>query len=212
MAFSGFTSADFRVFERPDFAARMAAIRSELRPALLELGQELAPPLSRLLEEEIHPHAASHMRRRVNPPEETWVAFARDARGYKRWTHLRVAASRHGVRVVAFVEDDADEKTAFAQNLRKHASDLHAALRDPRLVWYSLAPPEGEPPRGDAVKPATLRKLGEQLARTKTLKFQAGIPLGREGEAFRGPESFRAAVLEAAGILKPLYLAGVGRL
>src|SRR5262245_15589126 len=110
MPFQGLSPTLFEIFTLPEFGARMGAIRADLRPELLALGEELAPELSAILAQTVYPHAAAHMRRRINPPNETWVAFARDARGYKRWTHLRVAASEAGVRVVTFVEDDADDK------------------------------------------------------------------------------------------------------
>lgn len=201
---------DFAIFTLPEFGARMAAIRGELRPKLLALGEELVEPLAEILGGPLHAHAAAHMRRRVNPPPETWVAFARDRKGYKRWTHLRVAASESGVRVVVFVEDDADDKPALARALQKEASALHKALADPRVLWYSLAPADGPPPHTADLRVKDLRALGETLARTKTAKFVAGIPLGADGPALASPWAFEAAVLEAARVLAPLYRAGAG--
>ena len=43
-------------------------------------------------------HVAKHMRRTVNPPDDTWVAFAADKRGYKKHCHFKVAISRGAVR------------------------------------------------------------------------------------------------------------------
>ena len=172
MTFTGFSRSDFELFSLPEFGARMGAIRSELRPKLLALAEEMAPSLAEILGGPLHPHAAAHMRRRVNPPNETWAAFARDARGYKRWTHLRVAVSEAGVRVVTFVEDDADDKPSLAAAFTKHAPQLARALADSRITWYSLAH-EGEPPPTGPLPAARLKELGNRLARTKTLKFQA---------------------------------------
>src|SRR5439155_20985953 len=128
---------------------------------LLALAGELVPSLSQVLGGTLFPHAAAHMRRRVNPPAETWAAFARDARGYKRWTHLRVAVSEAGVRVVVFVEDDADDKPALVAAFRQRAPKLAAALGDPRLTWYSLAPEGGAPPAG-SLPAVQLVTLGER--------------------------------------------------
>ena len=86
MLFPGFTDDDFDLFAIPDFAGRMGEIRSRLRPKLLALGEDLAGPIERAVEAPVFPHVAQHMRRRVNPPAETWAAFARDRKGYKRWT------------------------------------------------------------------------------------------------------------------------------
>jgi hypothetical protein len=77
----------------------MAAIRGTLRPKLVALGDDLTSAVEELTGIPTFPHVAQHMRRRVHPPEETWVAFARDRKGYKRWTHFRVAVSGAGVRV-----------------------------------------------------------------------------------------------------------------
>jgi uncharacterized protein YktB (UPF0637 family) len=209
MAFRRFTPQDFEIFALPEFGTRMAAIRAELRPNLLALGEELAAPLAEMMGGPLHPHAAAHMRRRVNPPEETWVAFARDARGYKRWTHLRVAASQAGVRVVVFVEDDADDKPRFAQALQARPARLLEDLQEPRLLWYTLAPAGEPPPHSRGLRQGDLLELGRTLEKTRTAKFQAGIPLGRDGVACSAPADFRAAVLTAAQALKPLYLAGI---
>jgi uncharacterized protein YktB (UPF0637 family) len=174
----------------------------------LAFAEELAQPLAEILGGPLYPHAASHMRRRVNPPQETWAAFARDARGYKRWVHLRVAVSGSGVRVVVFVDDDADDKPTLAAALQKRADHLAAALVDPRITWYGLAQ-EGEAPPTGPLQAATLRTLGERLARTKTLKFQAGIPFAREAKFLNSAKGVRGQVLDAARALAPLYRAGV---
>ena len=53
-----------------------------------------------------------------------------------------------------------------------------------------------------------LRRLGASLQRTKTLKFQAGIPLSREEVVRMNPEAFEAWVLDQVRLLQPLYRAG----
>jgi len=75
MSFTGFRNSDFDLFAVPEFAARMAAIRSELRPKLVVLAGELAPSLSEILGGPIFPHAADHMRRR----DRVAVSLARRA-------------------------------------------------------------------------------------------------------------------------------------
>ena len=36
-----------------------------------------------------YPHVAKHARRSVNPPKDTWVAFATSKRGYKMLPHFK---------------------------------------------------------------------------------------------------------------------------
>src|SRR5262245_15546823 len=117
----------------------MGAIRSEIRPTLLALGEDLAPGIEEIAGTTIFPHAAQHMRRRVHPPVETWAAFARDRKGYKRWTHYRVAIREAGIRVTVFVEDDAEDKGAFGASLESGAKPLLDALASaPAIQWYTL--------------------------------------------------------------------------
>lgn len=208
MDFPGFEPADFDVFSIPDFAGRMAEIRSRIRPKLVALGADLAPILSEVVGCELFPHTAQHMRRRVNPPEETWAAFCRDKKGYKRWTHYRVAISGAGVRVTVFVEDDADDKPQLGARLESDAAALLQQLGGTAPVrWYTLG---NDPVLQSELTPERLQEAGRALQRLKTLKFQAGIPLSAAEVPGYSPERFEEWVKEQAEVLKPLYLAGTG--
>ena len=91
--FRGLPAAAFDVFQVAGFDARMAALRREASPRLTALGQELLPALSRRWGMPAYAHVARHLRRRVNPPEDTWVAWSRSARGYKAEVHFEVGLS-----------------------------------------------------------------------------------------------------------------------
>jgi len=206
VTFPGFEAADFEVFTIPDFADRMAAIRERVRPKLAALGADLRETVEQASGRPAFPHVAQHMRRRVNPPEETWVAFCRDKKGYKRWTHYRVAVSAAGVRVTTFVEDDADDKPAFGARLAATAPEILGALgKEAPLLWYTL----GEAPTAHAdVTVETLCELGGRLQRLKTVKFQAGVPLARE-EAAGDPAAFEDWARAQIELLAPLYRTGI---
>lgn len=201
-SFGGFHSEDFEVFSVPDFAERMAEIRARIRPRLVELGEDLAAGVEAEVGLPTFPHAAQHMRRRVNPPAETWVAFGRDRKGYKRWTHFRFAIRASGVRVTVFVEDDADDKPAFAACLAAQAEPLLAAVGGPEgLHCDGLA-------EGAVLSAASLADLGVRLARLKGLKFQAGVALPAAAAAALAPAALEAWALGQIQRLKPLYVAG----
>src|SRR2546429_1997194 len=85
-----FVTGDFKVFDVEGFRPRMAELRSRVRPKLEVLGKSLAPAVSRSLGGEVFAHVAKHARRTVNPPDDTWVAFSPDARGYKKHCHFKV--------------------------------------------------------------------------------------------------------------------------
>jgi uncharacterized protein YktB (UPF0637 family) len=207
VTFEGFEPADFEVFAIEDFGGRMGAIRAQVRPKLTALGDDLNERIAEITGLPAFPHVAQHMRRRVNPPAETWVAFCRDRKGYKRWTHYRIAISGAGIRVTVFVEDDADDKPQLGASLEAGSAALLKAL-GPRapVRWYTLNG-EGGLPHGEVI-PDTLRELGTTLKRLKTAKFQAGVPLPREEVVRLKPADFEGWVLDQVRVLKPLYLAG----
>lgn len=203
MEFSGFTPEDFDIFAIEDFAGRMGAIRAQIRPKLVALGADLAGQVEEVAGLPTFPHAAQHMRRRVNPPAETWVAFGRDKKGYKRWTHYRIAISGSGVRVTVFVEDDADDKSQLGASLERSGAKILGLLGPADVQWYTL--------NGEATAPISAERLAEAgsgLQRFKTVKFQAGLPLDREAAAALSPERFEQWALEQVRVLRPLYLAG----
>lgn len=90
MEFSGFTNEDFDVFFIDGLENRMNAIKEKIRPKLESLGCNYAPSLSALTGDEIFAHVAKHARRTKNPPNDTWVAFANNPRGYKMLPHFQI--------------------------------------------------------------------------------------------------------------------------
>lgn len=117
MAFEPFTPQDIEVFAIPGFEPRMAAMRARVRPKLVDLGAELAPRLGAATGLAFHPHVASHARRRVHPPDETWAAFGPSPRGYKRYGHLAVGVGGDGPWVRFVIKPECDERAAFAAAL-----------------------------------------------------------------------------------------------
>src|SRR5579871_2894645 len=207
--FNGFTDSDFQVFEIPGFEARMPVIRAHITPKLKSLGDLLLPRLCEATGLKLYPHVAQHLRRTVNAPEETWVAFAKEKRAYKPFVHYRVAISADEIRVSVFVEDYADEKDAFAANLERNADALarHFA-RHPALRAYEICDDKGEPRRGRALDSATLRAFAQRTQRVKGQHAVFGIPFDKHQAAgWRGP-ALLEAVTQAAATLKPVYDCG----
>ena len=110
MPSAAFRAADFGVFDVRGFRARMTAIRERVRPKLEALGHSLAPAVGRSVAGDVYPHVARHARRTVNPPDDTWVAFGPDPRGYKKQCHFKVAVSRRCVRFLFEVGPEHTEK------------------------------------------------------------------------------------------------------
>src|SRR3972149_5337691 len=89
MAFPGFTPADFKVFDIEAFTPRMEAIKTRIRPKLEAIGRDLLPDVARIGGNQAFAHVARHARRTVNPPNDTWVAFALDKRGTTPGRHIK---------------------------------------------------------------------------------------------------------------------------
>lgn len=208
-AFPGFDPEDFAVFEIPEFAARMAELRARLRPKLLILGDALTPRLSAALGQTLYPHVPRHLRRSVNPPEETWAAFSPSPRSYKPFVHLRCAISADKVRVTVFVEDDATDKQAFAAGLGRKAGELgrHFALH-PTVLAYQMLDPTGEPLRGHALDTGLLQGFADRLSRVKSQHAVFGIAFDRAHPIVADGPEFIDAVVNAAVVLRPIYDCG----
>ncbi|MCS6776555.1 MAG: DUF1054 family protein [Chloroherpetonaceae bacterium] len=209
VGFNGFLPEDFEVFAVPEFAPRMARIRQCLQPKLLRIGEALAPRLSEALQETVYPHVARHLRRTVNPPQETWVAFARNPRAYKPFVHLRVTISEERIRVLVFCEDDAPDKSLFASNLQERAESLadHFA-HHPHLLSFDLQDPEGHPLRGHALTPEVLRDFARRLQNVRGQHAAFGIVFHRDHPIVQNGPEFLDAVVAAVVNLNPLYQCG----
>jgi uncharacterized protein YktB (UPF0637 family) len=210
VTFPGFLPSDFDIFCIPDFAARMGAIRSELRPKLSALGDIVAPRLAEMVPGPIVAHTAAHMRRRTNPPLATWAAFGRSPKGYKRFVHFRIAVNNCGVRVTVHVEDDSDDKPSLASALHAKRDVLQprlAAIEE--LTWYTLPSPTGGPVQGSALTGVHLDQLSQTLQSVKTADFSAGVPLDRDDPRLGSPTELPPLLLETMQRLAPLYEAAL---
>lgn len=85
-----FKPKNFKAFTVDGLDARMEALNERVRPQLNHLGDYFAQYLETATGEIFYPHVAKHARRSVNPPKDTWVAFATNNRGYKMQPHFQI--------------------------------------------------------------------------------------------------------------------------
>jgi uncharacterized protein YktB (UPF0637 family) len=196
MAIEPFTRTDFEVFAIAGFAERMAAIRTRIRPKLEALGTSLVTPLGGLAKTELHAHVARHARRTVNPPDDTWVAFGPDRRGYKKLQHFKVAVSRHTLRFLFEVGPEYPAKADWARAWTRGARDLATMLGRVRdLGWFRNEHDEDPAALVRNLDPAAWHRLGEELLRTRDGQLVLGrrVPAG-EAVRWKGPDYERAAL------------------
>lgn len=205
MPFSGFTDKEFDVFELPDFATRMPALKANITPKLKELGEALAPRLSEACGQTLYPHVAQHLRRSLNAPAETWVAFSRDRRGYKPYTHFRVAINGEGVKIACYMEEYSDDKPALAANMKRNAATLAAYLKSkPHIRSHDNEANYGKLLDGRTLTQADITQLADRLAKVKSQHANWAIRFAKTHPVVQSAELADAAV-EAIKDLLPLY-------
>jgi uncharacterized protein YktB (UPF0637 family) len=206
MPSGAFGASDFKIFDVNGFQARMGQIRQRIRPKLETLGHSLAPAIQRTIGEPTFIHVAKHARRTVNPPDDTWVAFAADPRGYKKHAHFKVAVSRHCVRFLFEVGPEHAEKKRWGAAWKKSAPNLAPVLRRVKgLAWFKN---EHDETPAMALGDLTLEELAgfaDQIVRTRDAQLVLGRAISAE-EAARWTEAqYRTAALETFRALAPLY-------
>lgn len=196
------TRKDFATFAIEGFAPRMEVIKATLRPKLVAIAERLVPSVSELVGAPMFVHVAKHARRTVNPPPETWAAFAHEARGYKKLPHFALAVSTHGIHARLVLKDEAlDARARLCKALPKKLSALAPALSAAHARDYIHWGCETLPDELDA-KPDGLREMARKAA-LKTGVFDLGIHLG----AWQSD----AAVIEGFKALLPVYSLAVAK-
>jgi uncharacterized protein YktB (UPF0637 family) len=209
MAFNGFTEHEFDIFDLQGFAVRMPAIRAEITPRLKVLGEQLAPALPELAHRELYPHVAQHLRRTVNPPVETWVGFSPSPRAYKPFVHFRVAINGGGLKVVCHLEEDSEDKPAFADGLQRNAAAIARHLAAHPEIRSGDA--RGKDAMREAPRPwseAELATLAERLSRLKAQDASFAIRFERDNPVLTSPAALVQAALGAMCTLLPIYRLG----
>lgn len=172
-----FSKDDLEVFSIPDFAKRMAALKAKIRPKLEALGEELGPALMTAFKQEFFAHTAKHMRRKVNPPDETWVALGPESRGYKAYVYFAFCIGKAGAQARVVMKDESNNRPMLGTNLlanrayfERHAGDFQG------LADYTKRDKDYRP-----AKIATLEEFlgesGERLQKLKSALFDVGVEL-----------------------------------
>jgi uncharacterized protein YktB (UPF0637 family) len=206
MPAAAFNAADFQVFDVQGFRPRMAEIRVRIRPKLEAMGHSLVPAVSRATGGPAFPHVAKHARRTVNPPDDTWVAFGPDLRGYKKHCHFKIAVSRRCVRFLFEVGPEHADKKRWGAAWKRSAGKLGPVLRRVRgLAWFKNEHDEEPAAPLTDLPVEQLAQLAEELTRTRDGQIVLGRMVSAE-EARRWTEAqYRTAALETFRALAPLY-------
>lgn len=201
--FKGFNERDFEVFEIEGLESRMDALIERVRPKFQLLGERLSQYLGELCGEEMFTHVAKHARRTVNAPNDSWVAFANNKRGYKAHPHFQIGLWSTHVFVQFAIIYECPNKNVFAERALNELDSVRDAV-PAHFVWSK----DHMVPTGLTHSELSDEELADILVRLKSVKaaeltcgihIQRGDPLLADGEAFvkRVEETFRT--------LLPLY-------
>lgn len=192
---------DFEVFNTPGLDARMSALTEHVRPKFQELGTEFSSFFSGKTGDEFFPHVAKHMRRTVNPPNDSWVAFAPYKRGYKAVPHFQIGMWESHVFVILAVIYEAPNKKMMAENL------LHSDILD-HLSGDFVASGDHMKPQSDSLVDLGEEGIEKLLIRLRDVKkgeFVIGRHLSREQAASLTKEQFLQFAEETFQALLPVY-------
>ncbi|HEY3265866.1 MAG TPA: DUF1054 family protein [Armatimonadota bacterium] len=209
MAFPGWTPGDFEIFSVPSFEARMELLRARIQPRLDELGRDILPLLEADTGTEWFHHVAKHMRRTVNPPSDTWVAFNQAKRGYKATVHFSAGISALGANVCIVVKPECTEREDFAESLARNAQDVADRFAGETGLFVGDVPnaPLSDLQPAGALAPADWLKQANALRRVKSFEFEAGYRIPSAEACSLGP-SLVEAVFERIRTLRRTLRAG----
>lgn len=206
LPFEGFCTTDFDIFDIPEFAARMPVLKSTITPKLKEVGEIITPQVSKMVGHTVYPHVAQHLRRSVNPAEETWVAFSREKRAYKPYVHMRVAINEGAIKLVCHLEDYARDKPVFAVKLLQESERIAEYLAGhDAILSHDLHDPYGKPMAGRSLNASTLRDFAVRLQTVKSQHVSFAVRLGQSKLIKMDPEKQLVKFVKELKLLAPIY-------
>ena len=192
------TKQDFEVFEIEGLTPRMTALQQLIQPKLQDLGEHFASYFSISLGEEFFSHVAKHARRTINPPSDTWVAFAPNKRGYKMLPHFQIGMWDSHIFIVVAVIYEVPTKMAIAQQLLQQEDILHALPKD-----FVVSGNHMEKPAFPVAKETTA--LLQRMTQIKKAEFLIGRHISKETAITLSHSDFKQFVEETFEALLPIY-------
>lgn len=159
-----FSPQNFKAFDVDGLDARMEALNEHVRPQLHQLGDYFTEYFTTQTGETFYPHVAKHARRSVNPPKDTWVAFAPNKRGYKMLPHFQIGLFRDQLFIMFGVMHEAKNKAEKVKIFDKHFDTLRNLPSD-----YSICLDHMKPEK-TLIKDCTDEQLHEAIDRVKNVK------------------------------------------
>lgn len=194
---------DFDVFTIDGLEPRMDALKEQIRPKFEELGAIFSNYFTTQLGEEFFPHVAKHARRKTNPPNDSWVAFAPYKRGYKAMPHFQIGLFESHLFINLAVIYEAPNKVAIANHLLGH-KDLITAL--PASFYISG---DHMSPKTDAISVESAEKILTRFRDVKKGEVLVGVKVLRDDAIQLSEKELLALIEQTFEALLPVYRAMV---
>lgn len=201
--FSGFTMQDFKVFEIEGLEPRMHALIETVRPKLHRLGDQFSGFLSKQCGEQMFPHVAKHARRTINPPNDTWVAYANNKRGYKAYPHFQIGLWSSHVFVQFAIIYECPNKADFADRALSEIDSVRRSVPNGYVWSKDHMVPEGLPHQ--SLSDEELSELFARLKNVKAAELTCGIHIQRDEALRMDGEAFVRLAEQTFEKLLPLY-------
>ena len=201
--FRDLKNEDFEVFHIDGLEARMEALIERIRPKLAVLGHHFAPTLTTIAGDEMFAHVAKHARRTINPPKDTWVAFANNPRGYKMLPHFQIGLWDTHVFIWFAIIYEAPQKQEIAGRLIKKLNKIYKEI--PKDFVWSLDHMKPESFQHGKLSKEDLRSMIERLGAVKKAELLCGYEISRETASNMEAEEFLRIVDNVFEKVAPLY-------
>ena len=203
MLFRGFTEDDFNVFAIKGLENRMEALKTKISPKLEAIGQHFAPSLSISTGQEMFPHVAKHARRTINPPKDTWVAFANNPRGYKMAPHFQIGLWETHVFIWFAVIYEYQDKEEFSKLLTITLDSIFTNT-PADFVWSIDHTKPAVIPHASLSK-VDLQTMFDRLGSVKKAEILCGIQIPREEAVALNADQIATKIEGAFQQLLPLF-------
>jgi uncharacterized protein YktB (UPF0637 family) len=194
LKFNGFETDDFDLFLINGLEDRMKVLIEQLRPKFTIFGDELSNELTAITGELMHPHVAKHARRKTNPPDDSWIAFASNQRGYKMLPHFQICLWQSHLLIQWGIIYEAKDKITFANNLLTHINEVKTRIPS-HYQWYKdHMKPTGT--RMSDMGEKDLKDFAMRLKNNKNGEIMVGLSVPKEDVLTITPAAFYALVVE----------------
>ncbi len=198
-----FNHKDFDTFLIPGLTPRMTSLIEHVRPKLNLLGEAIQPFLSTMTGEPMYAHVAKHARRTINPPNDTWVAWSNNKRGYKAHPHFQVGMFASHVFILFAVIYESDNKTIAAHYLKSKKREIKKFIPE-HYVW-SMDHMEPEAKSHGSLKLSDFDLMADQLIQVKKSELLCGIHLDKNDPILADADKLQATIEDTFTTLIPLY-------